>query len=158
MSTINNKLDSMIDAMIENRIGAAIERYMGGQDSGLPAKAGIFDKLAAYDVRNVEGPAQRVRQMERKPEPSQRTRTPRPSVRYVVNTGKRGAAPKMPHMFDTASRVWDIIRKRKNGITAQEIEDASGPLGSPNRLKKKTVESCVWYLRSEGVIRSERIA
>jgi Arc/MetJ-type ribon-helix-helix transcriptional regulator len=71
-------------------------------------------------------------------------------VAYVVNTGKRGALPKVELPKGTnPAIVWTFVQK-KAPVTAKDIEKGT-------KLGKKAVESAVYMLRQIGAIRSEEL-
>ncbi len=61
----------------------------------------------------------------------------RASKVYEINVDGRVK----PDLFPTAQIVFNAIKTTRKPITAFELEKATG-------LTKKTVESCVWYLRN----------
>jgi hypothetical protein len=133
---------------IQEQIAAAIEKAIAAHVDGAIAAA-----LGEQPAAPVFPDGERKRRGEPTGEPQPATRRKREPgtgnrATYVVNVSKRGAQPKMAHLFPTAEKVWDVVRRHKRGLTAFEVEQLTG-------LKKKTVESCLWYLRSEGMIRSE---
>ena len=68
-----------------------------------------------------------------------RRRATRPSKAYALNNTRKNAPE--PDMHHTALMVYRAIRKANGVATAREIEQSTG-------LKRKTVESSLWYLRN----------
>lgn len=113
-----------IDSAIASALGL---RNVDQTDDDAPVQSNGHAATYRRTVNRIEGRARRVQN---------------PSKVYARNyTGRKMDLA----LFNTASKVWNAIvsadKRDGRSLSARELEKATG-------LSKKTVESCIWYLRN----------
>lgn len=146
----NDKLQEMIDALVSERVESVLEARIaellnGKDDAGIASKRA--DYATARSNRSALARETYLRESgqvpgDDAPRRRRRSRGRRPRLGYVI-VPKRGRQSE-PDLFATAAQVWNAIvkhdKKNDSPISVVDIEKATG-------LGKKTVESCVYYLR-----------
>lgn len=143
-------LNEMIDAIVRQRVEATLAELLTPSND----RPGVASKVSDYaKVKLDRSAAARETYLRESgqvdpsdngdtPKHRRRSRGRNPRLGYVV-VPRRGR-PVQPELFSTADQVWKAIVKSvaKTGepISAVDIEKLTG-------LGKKTVESCVYYLR-----------
>lgn len=123
-----------IRRMIEQELSAAVAEVVGDDDDTQTADSNVADS------ENVEAPVQA---------PARRRRRSRrgPRVNYGVRSRK---LPKGTELTATIDKVWQYVVRQRSRVTARDVELATG-------LRKKSVESALWYLRQIKAIDSREI-
>jgi hypothetical protein len=149
----------MIDRIVAQRVEAEIERLLNGvgdtagvattrsnyadRDGGKLTRAQIARQTYLRESGQVPESAAASADVPRR----RRRRGRKPRIGYVV-VPRRGRKVE-PELFETARIVWEAINKHaaKNDtpISAMDLEKLTG-------LKKKTVESCAYYLRRHDAV------
>ncbi len=140
-------IQEMIDSIVARKVEDAIAKMFDGTtDKGVRSVVSDYSEkgenarsLAARRTYLLES-GQSDRSMAKAAVASYRrkTRTRRPRVGYVI-VPRRGRFT-MPELFATAETTFKAILKARQPISAPDLERVTG-------LGKKTIESCVWYLR-----------
>lgn len=143
-----DRIAEMIDRIVNERVESVLEARIAELLNG-KSDAGVASKRADYHDRSAAARATYLRESGQVVDDSpddqprrRRSRGRRPRLGYVM-VPKRGRYVE-PDLFATAAIVYNVIRKHAlksdEPLSAPAIEKLSG-------LKKKTVESCAYYLR-----------
>lgn len=142
-----DKLQEMIDSIVAERFETMLSDRLASLFNGNADKPGVASKRSDYKDRSAIARETYLRESGQVGEtdvtPRRRRRRGRnPRLGYVI-VPKRGRQSE-PDLFATAAIVWNAIvkhaKKDETPMSAVAIERATG-------LGKKTVESCVYYLR-----------
>lgn len=128
-------IQEKIDAMVAEAVTKAIEAALG-EMSAPDTTTGRVNRQTTDDTTDDT------------PKRRRRSRPTGPRTTYVVAL-KRASKADLDRLFPTALQCWKAIA-RKSPMTAPEMEKATG-------LGKKTVESCIWFLRTNGYIKSKAL-
>jgi hypothetical protein len=137
-------LKEMINEMVERRVAGIIDEMMQSNND----RPGVATVASNYrekgeNTRSIVARRTMEREIaetETEQPARRRRRVRRPRVGYIVVTNNRGRYTDPTDLFETAEIVFRAIVKAKLPMSQPELERVTG-------LKRKTVESCVWYLR-----------